>query len=328
MEKNLFLIWQPVPGGARLIRAVGETPCPILPDTLGGLPITEIGPYCFSPREPACEGTLFVNEGAAYPSLSAAVDALPGRVLSGNFLQCVTLPASVTLLHNAAFYNCRKLERLHLGAEIRRVGSDCFTNCFALETVRIAAAPNTATCLPKIAASIEAAFTGEFYHEGRVLARVHFPEYADDNYENGPTHIFAHAFQGVGYMFRQCFGQDNVWRPGEFDACFDRALSQETELNLVQIGFERLRYPLGLSEVNRSAYALYCREHGDVLSRWLVEHRDDAGLDVACRDGLLTADVIARAAALAAKLDQPKTAALLLNWQRQKAAPVKKSYDF
>lgn len=328
MEKDLYLIWQPAPGGARLLRAVGESPSPVLPDTLGGLPITEVGPYCFSPREPACEGVVFVNEGASYPSLAEAVEQLPGRVLRSNFLRSLTLPAGVTLFHSAAFYNCRQLERLSLGADIRRIGSDCFTNCFALETVQLRAAPNASTGLPKVADSIQAAFTAEFCPENRVLARMHFPEYADDNYENGPTHIFAHAFQGVGYRYRQCFGQDNVWRPGEYDACFEKALPIETPLNLAQIAFERLRYPLGLNPDARAAYALYCREQGDTLATWLVEHRDDTGLDIACRENLLSAEAITRAAALAAQREQPRTAALLMNWKQQKSPPAKKKYDF
>ena len=328
MEKDLYLIWQPAPGGARLVRAVGESPCLLLPDTLGGIPLTEVGPYCFSPREPACEGAVFVNEGAAWPSLQAAEEALPGRVLSGRFLEELSLPASVTLLHSAAFYNCRDLARLTFGAALRRVGSDCFTNCFALSTLRVNALPTAPTGLSKAAASIQAAFTAEFFGEGRVLARMHFPEYADENYENGPAHIFAHAFQGVGYLYRQCFGPDNVWRPAEYDACFERALALETPLNLVQIAFERLRFPLGLSEAMREAYALYCREEGGTLAAWLLQQQDTAGLDIACRSGLFSAEVMEQAAALAARQGQSRAAALLMNWKQQKAPPAPKKYDF
>ena len=48
MESGLILEYTLHPDGAHLVRALGETPCPALPDTLGGLPLVQIGDYAFS----------------------------------------------------------------------------------------------------------------------------------------------------------------------------------------------------------------------------------------------------------------------------------------
>ena len=44
------LYWEPCPGGARLLRLLGDTPCPAVPGTIEGLPVAELGPYCFADR--------------------------------------------------------------------------------------------------------------------------------------------------------------------------------------------------------------------------------------------------------------------------------------
>ena len=48
MERQLGILWQECPGGARLLKVYGDTPCPALPERIGGLPLREIGPYCFA----------------------------------------------------------------------------------------------------------------------------------------------------------------------------------------------------------------------------------------------------------------------------------------
>ena len=59
----------------------------------------------------------------------------------GSFLEEVTLPDSVQVIGSCAFYNCRSLRLLTVGSGGLTVGSDVFLNCFALETLRVQAAP-------------------------------------------------------------------------------------------------------------------------------------------------------------------------------------------
>ena len=58
----MTVFWEPCAGGVRVLRLLGDTPCPAVPGVIGGLPVVEIGPYCFAekPVRPGaqCTGTL------------------------------------------------------------------------------------------------------------------------------------------------------------------------------------------------------------------------------------------------------------------------------
>ena len=94
------LYWEPCPGGARLLRLLGDTPCPAVPGTIEGLPVAELGPYCFADR-PVRPGARRTGDDT--------------HEITGNFVEEVTLPDTVRVLDSAAFYNCRRLRRVTLG---------------------------------------------------------------------------------------------------------------------------------------------------------------------------------------------------------------------
>ena len=86
MESGLILEYTLHPDGAHLVRALGETPCPALPDTLGGLPLVQIGDYAFSASQ-----HKVLPKGEVH---TAQIGTPPpaAQPLCGNFLQAVRLP--------------------------------------------------------------------------------------------------------------------------------------------------------------------------------------------------------------------------------------------
>ena len=74
------LYWEPCPGGARLLRLLGDTPCPAVPGTIEGLPVAELGPYCFADR-PVRPGARRTGDDT--------------HEITGNFVEEVTLPDTV-----------------------------------------------------------------------------------------------------------------------------------------------------------------------------------------------------------------------------------------
>ena len=46
----MWIVWEPCAAGARVLRVLGDSPCPAVPETVEGLPVTEIGPYCFADK--------------------------------------------------------------------------------------------------------------------------------------------------------------------------------------------------------------------------------------------------------------------------------------
>ena len=181
----MSIIWEPCAAGARVLRVLGDSPCPAVPETVEGLPVTEIGPYCFADKP--------VKAGARRSGADT-------HEITGNFVEEVTLPDTVRTLHSAAFYNCRRLRRLSLGAGVEGLGSDLFTNCRSLARLCLRAAPDAPTGLKKLLGAISADITAEF--DG---ARLFYPEYSEFLDENTPAHIFNHNIEGEGYRMRQCF---------------------------------------------------------------------------------------------------------------------------
>ena len=118
---------------------LGDTPCPVVPDTVDGLPVVEIGPYCFADRA--------VTGGALWPA-----DSADTHEVTGNFVQEVTLPDTVRVIDSAAFYNCRKLRRIRLGKAADSFGSDLFTNCRSLEVLelQLERLPGSERCAPTV----------------------------------------------------------------------------------------------------------------------------------------------------------------------------------
>ena len=220
---------------ARLTRVYGDAPCAALPASVPGpeggvLAITELGDYCFSekPRSLPRADTLCRYEVS--PDGTCALVQAFGRNLTGrhgrydldfgegaaapeelhpvcgNFVEEVILPDSLQVIGSCAFYNCRSLRLLTVGSGSLTVGSDVFLNCFALETIRVQAAPGDSTGLFALVNNITEAVRAEFRPAGAAapLAALWYPAYWED-IEETPAHILLHTFSGQGYHYRQCF---------------------------------------------------------------------------------------------------------------------------
>lgn len=257
--------WQPCQGGARLLKVYGDSPCPVLPASIAGLPLTQIGPYCFAEKKLQA-GTLSLPDGMEAASLHA---------ICGNFVEEVTLPDTVTVLDSAAFYNCRSLRRLELGPRCESIGSDVFINCRSLDCIALRCSPSEPSGLKKLIGSISADINAEFVANGRILARLFFPEYFEFLDENTPAHIFNHSIEGEGYRYRQCFDGARL-NASEYDHAFEQACVGETPEKLCRLAMERIRYPYDLSPEARDTYLNYLRDHPlTALSPYIDAHNLD-----------------------------------------------------
>ena len=237
----MSIIWEPCAAGARVLRVLGDSPCPAVPETVEGLPVTEIGPYCFADKP--------VKAGARRSGADT-------HEITGNFVEEVTLPDTVRTLHSAAFYNCRRLRRLSLGAGVEGLGSDLFTNCRSLARLCLRAAPDAPTGLKKLLGAISADITAEF--DG---ARLFYPEYSEFLDENTPAHIFNHNIEGEGALCRLALG--------------------------------RLVLPCALGGQARADYEFYLRAHPAAAFRLAIDTRDEAVLRLLVGLGLPTAEAAA-----------------------------------
>ena len=345
---------------ARLVRVYGTEPCIALPGTLpapedGNFAVTELGDYCFSekPRSlPAADKTCrYTVEPDGTVQLTRAFGQVVGQKparrydfdldapaadeeelhpVCGSFLEEATLPDSVQVIGSCAFYNCRSLRLLTVGSSSLTVGSDVFLNCFALETIRVQAAPGDSTGLFALVNNITEAVRAEFRPAGAAapLAALWYPAYWED-IEETPAHILLHTFSGQGYHYRQCF-LDNKFLPAEYDAIFPQGHDADDAAIMAMLCFGRLRYPWQLTEAAAGHYRAFLAANTDrVLARLLKAQDNDAvraliALDVLDKDGF------AEASALAAKAGNAAAAALLADAEHKKYVPQpkKQRYDF
>ena len=345
---------------ARLVRVYGTAPCVALPGTLpapagGSFALTELGDYCFSekPRSlPAADalcryavsadGTVRLTR-----AFGLAVGQKPARrydfdldapaedepelhPVCGSFLEEVTLPDSVQVIGSCAFYNCRRLRRLSVGAGDLTVGSDVFLNCFALADLLVRAAPEEKTGLFALVNNITEAVRALFWlpGEARPRAGLWYPAYWED-VEESPAHILLHTFSGQGYHYRQCF-LDGKILSAEYDAIFPDGHAAEDQGVAAMLCFDRLRWPWNLTEKAKAPYREFLAAHtGLVLQRLLKAQDTDSIKDLLALD-VLDAAAFAEGAALAAKADNAAAAALLADAEHKKrgSAPKKRRYDF
>lgn len=214
-----------------------------------------------------------------FGALTAAAPLLTPTPLRGDFVQGVTLPAGVRALHNAAFYNCRKLEWLCAGSALESVGSDLFTNCRALDRFILDAAPDAPTGLKKLVAAVSADIGAVFAPGGAVQAKVFYPEYFEFLDENTPAHIFNHSIEGEGYRYRQCF-DGSVLRFAEYDAAFPQACVGESEKTLCRIALDRLCIPYALLPEAQGIYSAYLAAHAASAAAPLIARRDTESLQL------------------------------------------------
>lgn len=296
------LYWEPCPGGARLLRLLGDTPCPAVPGTIEGLPVAELGPYCFADR-PVRPGARRTGDDT--------------HEITGNFVEEVTLPDTVRVLDSAAFYNCRRLRRVTLGPGVEGFGSDLFTNCRQLQTFRLRAAADAPTGLKKLLGAVSADITVEL--DG---AQLFYPEYSEFLDENTPAHIFNHSIEGEGYRYRQCF-DGSVLRFAEYDAAFPQACVGESEKTLCRIALDRLCTPFALLPEAQGIYSAYLAAHAASAAAPLIARRDTESLQLVLK---LADEESRRQIALAcSQSGWSEGAALTLGGQRPRR---QKTYDF
>lgn len=276
----MAVLWELCEGGARVLRVLGDSPCPAVPALAGGLPVVEIGPYCFADRP--------VEGGALWPE-----DSTETHPVTGNFVEEVTLPDTLRVLHSAAFYNCRRLRRVELGPGLESLGSDLFTNCRALREFALRAAPDAATGLKKLLGAVSADVSAVFLDAPG--ARLFYPEYMELLDENTPAHIFNHSIEGEGYRMRQCFAGGGV-DYAAYDATFAQACVGEPESKMVRMALGRLLHPFALREDPRTDYEFYLAAHPDAAFDLAIHDRQEDALRLLAGLGLPVRDAAARCA--------------------------------
>lgn len=312
-----------------LLKAFGQEPVIEIPKEIHGMPVTEIGPYCFAAGRPipseevriaAVKQGVAAKDGMDRPgsepeegwkdSMSESETAALQKSLhelSGGYLEAVILPDTVKKLDTCAFYHCTNLTSLSVPGGLEACGSDVFLNCGRLNRLiyrnPVGERGGLKVLLSQISWDVEVSFGTE---PETPEAVVYYPEYTEGYDEIGPAHMFEIYINGEGYRARQSFREDRIYFPG-YDAIFPQACVEEPPATLSRMAWDRLAFPAELSPGHRAVYEQYIRENQRLVSEQLLTDRQISNgrrqqlletlIRTRCLDGGTVDDLIRQAAA-------------------------------
>lgn len=287
--------------GVRLLRVYSNCSKVIVPERLDKKSVTIIGEYCFAPdrRNHKVSGSL----ASAIPNEKD----VHFKEACGDDVTEAVLPDSVHTLERYAFMNCRHLQRVAVGKNLREIHSDVFMNCNSLEVLIMRADVLEKTglryMLNQLNRSISVRFcrlsdksaddglsvhTKDMSGDGayEYQGMFYFPEYTESYEEIGPAHIFAMNVEGEGYRARQMF-KDGILDVAGYDGIFKNASALEDVATLFYMSSGRLRYPILLADGLRKEYEKYLRIHGSEIIELVMHRRDEESLVFLIDSGLL-----------------------------------------
>ncbi len=310
-EQQIYrVLWQKRPdGGAKLLRMYGTNPQVFVPEQIQGHPCVEIAPYCFA-------------ETAHLPKADTIEETRAGDAVSDSALQelCkdaiqeIYLPDTVQKIGTCAFYNCKKLKRLHLGAAAEEIGSDVFMNTLAFRQIFLHASAAEQSGIRKMLSQITSDIEVWFWTDTGIEAVLLYPEYDESYDEIAPAHLFGRKIRGEGFRARQCFRDGKVDFAG-YDAVFAQACVEEPEKTLSAMAQYRLQYPFSLNSRHRETYRTYLNAHIEGTIKRLIRQKNLETLLFLCREGLVRSRDLAAGIQAAVQEDWPEGAASLLQYQ-------------
>ncbi len=249
-----------------------------IPSEIDGYPVTELGAYAFSnhlDRERFSRelknGTIKIwnSESGEKEPAEPSPDAAPE--LQGMQVEAVSLPGGLRKIGAYAFYNCNALARLRFHSSLQDLGAGLFTGCHHLGRLTVTLDETETSCLKEIL--IEVPEKMAVTVEGRIQAKLLFPEFFEESVENTPARILMTHMHGSGMNFRNSFYMKKLdFRA--YDACYYMAKAEENFDTVLEMTLDRLRYPVGLSEERREDYRSWLVEHLEQAFERAVEQRD------------------------------------------------------
>src|SRR5664280_3119177 len=198
-------------GNVTITKYTGGNGVVVIPSTLGGCPVTNIGDVAFFSKVALTSVTIpnsVTSIGAAAFSACRALTSvtIPNSVTSieaGAFQSCtklitVTIPNSVTTIRNYAFSYCTALTSIAIGSGVTSIDTQVFYDCTALTSIAIGSS---------VTGMGDSAFQG-----CAALTSVIIP--------NSVTSIGSYAFQGcTGLIAAHFSGNAPRMSASVFDSC-------------------------------------------------------------------------------------------------------------
>ena len=200
-------------GGASILRALDPGAVCVVPDTLGGLPVTE----------------------------------LADRALARLDIKEVYLPKTLRRIGRYGFYNCEKLHTLHFYAETREIGGGVFNGCRKIREMYIHLDKDEKSAIRDFVTEIVDrvvvhCFVPDDQGGEKEISRVVFPEFYDESIENSPARNLSFSIHGTGQKYRYCIIDKKI-QYDKYDKVFFWETIEDKVGDASEIAINRLMFP-------------------------------------------------------------------------------------
>lgn len=213
----------------------------VVPETVGGYPVTELGAY----------------------------------VMAESDVEELHLPPEIKKIGAYAFYGCEKLRQIHCFGRIADLGAGLFAGARNVEFLDFTFFDGERSCLKDLLSELRQTLRVQAHEisaspgKGAREARLIFPEYFEDSVENTPARIVPVQTHGCGHRYRYCFVK-NQFQYKDYDELFPHVKVQEPEELVTELALGRLLYPEGMTERHGKMYREYVAEHWKTAGQLLI----------------------------------------------------------
>lgn len=306
--------------GIEIVRCVGSDSRVVIPESIAGKPVTKAAPYAFSARKDKEEIDVEIYQTDQITAMQT-----DERLLAGEIVEEVILPATMQEIGRYIFYGCRKLRRLEFSDNLTQIGSGAFTVCSSLEHLVVHLQSGNKSCVKEILGELwqrmDVTFLYESKESANEKAELIFPGHYEEAVENTPARILYTQHHGSGNNYRQCFlAKELDYR--KYDDLFSIAAVMEKLPVLIDLCFGRLLFPVELAKKAETEYKEYIRSHLREIVDYLIENEQIGRIRLLSEEKLWTSEGLDRAIECASNKKKTEILSILMN-ERRLMQPVK-----
>lgn len=310
------LLYEETLGGLSVQRCYGLDGRIQIPERLRDLPVKALAGYVLS--ETVRGRPMPPKEFEGEPEIK------------GDQVEELALPESLERVGPYGFYNCYGLKRLGFHSTTLDWGAGVFTGCTGIRELDIIVHEGRKSCFKEILAELRQTLVVDYRDEqGKLLAKLIFPEYFEESVENTPARIIMREMHGCGHMYRYCF-QETRFKVGEYDGLFPHVQFQESAALAVRLALYRLFWPWGLSKEAEEAYWDYVEGHVREAAEGLLEREEAEILTWLAGRPQMDERALDEMVAASARSRDPLSAAVLMDMKHRRfgaAKDIRRSFE-
>lgn len=225
------------------------------------------------------------------------------------------LPDSIRRLSAFAFYNCHRLERLHLKDSVTDYRDGVIRLCEQLSFIELSLSENGSfRLLKEMLGDHDGSLCFHLNLEKGEELELFFPDFSDDFLEDTYARALHERIEGSGYEYRQTVKRTEL-DIRHYDRLFARG-RREPLRYASEIAISRLRYPYRLMQDAEEQYREYLLERNEELIRYLIDGSAFDKLEFLLEHELVTESGLDISLPLLSEKSSTELTALFMNYRR------------